>query len=62
MRATQLLEYSATSELSETEYKELEKRLDSAGARDPENLEWGEDLAIPRPFGVDSVDVPDFCC
>ena len=40
VRATQLLEYSATSELSETEYKELEKRLDSAGARDPENLEW----------------------
>lgn len=40
VRATQLLEYSATSELSETEYKELEKRLDFAGARDPENLEW----------------------
>jgi cytochrome c-type biogenesis protein CcmH len=40
VRATQLLEYSATSELSETEYKELEKRLDVAGARDPENLEW----------------------
>lgn len=40
VRATQLLEYSATSELSETEHKELEKRLDFAGARDPENLEW----------------------
>ena len=40
VRATQLLEYSATSELSETEYKELEKRLDFAGSRDPENLEW----------------------
>ena len=40
VRATQLLEYSATSELSETEYKELEPRLAFAGARDPENLEW----------------------
>ena len=40
VRATQLLEYSATAELSEAEYKELEKRLDAAGERDPENLEW----------------------
>jgi len=40
VRATQLLEFSASAELSEAEYKELERRLDIAAEHEPENLEW----------------------